>query len=58
MRRYITAGIKTLNKFSFESVWTRAWKVYSVGKGIFFYWVSLKDIVLHEFQKKKYVLID
>ena len=30
------AGIKALNKFSFEAVRMRAWKVYSVGKGIFF----------------------
>ena len=52
------AGIKALNKFSFEAVRMRAWKVYSVGKGIFFYRVSLKNTVLHEFQKKKYVLID
>ena len=29
-------GIKALNKFSFEAVRMRAWKVYSVGKGIFF----------------------
>ena len=29
------AGIKALNKFSFEAVRMRAWKVYSVGKGIF-----------------------
>ena len=28
--------IKALNKFSFEAVRMRAWKVYSVGKGIFF----------------------
>ena len=58
MRKYIMAGIKALNKFSFEAVRMRAWKVYSVGKGIFFYRVSLKNTVLHEFQKKKYVLID
>ena len=50
-------GIKALNKFSFEAVRMRAWKVYSVGKGIFLP-VSLKNTVLHEFQKKKYVLID
>ena len=29
-------GMKAWNKFSFESVRMKAWKVYSVGKGFFF----------------------
>ena len=35
--------MKAWNKFSFESVRMKAWKVYSVGKGIFFFNFSMSS---------------